>query len=145
MKYNPPIDAERIRPHYSNTLSNVEVLLTGHSHRAWPDLVEQAQLRPVKLAQIKLDHKWEAIFGEIIPKFQELVARRIGTGKPNHIANGENTHELVTRVLSCFPWDSRTRFVTTDSEFHSMRRQLSRLEEEGVNVAYVPTQGLLKL
>ena len=140
MKYNPPINAERIRPYYSNTLTNVEVLLTGHSHRAWPDLVEQAQLRPVKLAQIQLDHKWEAIFGEIIPKFQKLVAKRIGTDKPDHIANGENTHELVTRVLSCFPWDSRTRFVTTDSEFHSMRRQLNRLEEEGVNVAYVPTQ-----
>ena len=46
------------------------------------------------------------------------------------MALGQNTHELVTRWLSALPLRARRRLVTTDGEFHSLRRQVDRLAEE---------------
>jgi len=45
----------------------------------------------------------------------------------------------VVRWLSALPLRTRPRLVTTDGEFHTIRRQLRRLEEEGVEVVRVPT------
>ena len=45
-----------------------------------------------------------------------------------------NTHELVVRLLSALPLRTRPRLVTTDGEFHTIRRQLDRLAEEGLAV-----------
>ena len=129
MNYKPVIDPSKIRKHYSKTLKDNVVLLTAHSHQAWPDIIEQAQLKTVNAAFKNVDQKWNYLFGEVVPKFQRLVSERTGNKHPDLIANGENTHELVTRVLSCFPWDSRTRILTTDCEFHSVKRQLFRLQE----------------
>jgi selenocysteine lyase/cysteine desulfurase len=53
-------------------------------------------------------------------------------------ALGANTHELVVRLLSALPLRQRPRLVTTDGEFHSIRRQLDRLAEEGLEVVRVP-------
>ena len=50
-------------------------------------------------------------------------------------ALGSSTHELLVRFLSALPLRERPRLVTTDGEFHSMRRQLERLAEEGVGGA----------
>lgn len=137
--YNPPIDPQTVRPLYSKSLSSDKILMTGHSHRAWPDCAEEGQLWALQLAYDYADFKWDVISGEVIPKFQSLIAQRTGISDSSLIANGENTHELVTRVLSCFPWDNRTHIVTTTSEFHSLKRQLYRLQEEGVHVTYVAT------
>ncbi|MEJ2207301.1 MAG: aminotransferase class V-fold PLP-dependent enzyme, partial [Gemmatimonadota bacterium] len=50
-----------------------------------------------------------------------------------------NTHELVVRFLSALPWERRRSIVTTDAEFHSIRRQVDRLAETGrVEVVKVP-------
>jgi kynureninase len=139
MNYKPVIDAEELRKHYSKTLSSDRVLLTAHSHQAWPDIVEEAQLEAVRTAFKFVDLKWDYVFGELIPKFCHLISERAGIKNPELIANGENTHELVTRVLSCFKWDSSTNIVTTDSEFHSLKRQLYRLKEEGVKINFIPS------
>ena len=64
-------------------------------------------------------------------------------GKTNgggDIALGANTHELVVRLLSALPLLDRPRIVTTDGEFHTLRRQLARLEEEGIEVVRVAAQ-----
>jgi selenocysteine lyase/cysteine desulfurase len=50
------------------------------------------------------------------------------------IALGANTHELVVRWLSALPLRARPRILTTDGEFHSARRQLDRLAEEGLSI-----------
>ncbi|NIW35258.1 MAG: kynureninase, partial [Gemmatimonadetes bacterium] len=50
---------------------------------------------------------------------------------------GGNTHELVLRFLSALPLGQRPRVVTTDGEFHTIRRQLDRLAEEGLDVVKV--------
>jgi kynureninase len=39
---------------------------------------------------------------------------------------------LVIRLLSALPLHERRRIVTTDAEFHSVRRQLDRLAEDGL-------------
>ena len=49
------------------------------------------------------------------------------------IALAANTHELVVRLLSALPLRTRPRLVTTDGEFHTIRRQLDRLAEEGLD------------
>lgn len=66
-------------------------------------------------------------------------ARLLGDRAEN-IALGQNTHELVTRWLSALPLLNRPRIVTTDGEFHSLRRQVDRLAEEGVSVVNVPAR-----
>ncbi len=51
-----------------------------------------------------------------------------------------NTHELVLRFLSALPLRERPKLVTTDGEFHTLRRQLGRLAEEGLEVARLPAR-----
>lgn len=138
MQFKPPINPDEIRKYYSKTLSSGIIHLAAHSHRAWHNNMDEAQLQAVKIAHEHVDNKWNVIFGEAIPKFQKLIAERAGIDKPELIANGENTHELVTRLLSSFKWDSSTKVVTTDCEFHSLKRQLYRLKEEGVKIDFVP-------
>ena len=139
MNYNPIIDAHALRKHYSKTLRDDLIHLSAHSHRAWPDIIVEGQMQALELAFEMVDHKWGKVFGDIIPEFQKRVAKRIGTDRHDLIANGENTHELVYRLLSSFPLDSSTRIVTTNAEFYSLRRQLFRLQEASVDVEYVPT------
>jgi len=50
------------------------------------------------------------------------------------VALAPNTHELVLRFLSALPLRERPRLVSTDGEFHTLRRQLGRLGEEGLEV-----------
>jgi kynureninase len=61
------------------------------------------------------------------------------------MALGVSTHELVVRVLSALPLGTRRRLVTTDGEFHTIRRQLDRLEEEGLTVVRIPEAPLESL
>ncbi|MBI2378041.1 MAG: hypothetical protein HYV07_28830 [Deltaproteobacteria bacterium] len=140
---SPVADAEvdglalAIRPHYSRFLGlhQGEVLLTGHSHQAWPDVSREAQLRAWDDAAELVDEKWARVFGEIIPKLKSLVARRLGSSRPDDLAFGQNTHELVFRLLSCLP--TQPRVLTTPHEFHSLSRQLRRSEEAGARVLRV--------
>ena len=53
------------------------------------------------------------------------------------ISLGTSTHELVSKWLSALPLRKRPKLVTTDSEFHSARRSLQRLQEEGIEVRWI--------
>ncbi|MBO0841173.1 MAG: aminotransferase class V-fold PLP-dependent enzyme, partial [Sciscionella sp.] len=61
------------------------------------------------------------------------------------IALGANTHELVLKFLSCLDFRRRPKLVTTDGEFHSARRQLARLAEEGIELERVPARPVTTL
>jgi kynureninase len=63
--------------------------------------------------------------------------KRLLADDEGDIALGQNTHELLTRLLSALPLRPRPRLVTTDGEFHTIRRQLDRLPEEGIDVVKV--------
>ena len=121
------------------------MLLTGHSHQAWPDVARDALAACFDDAARLVDDKWgEAVFPRM-KRVGEGILARMGFDPGDDIAFGKSTHELVYRLMTCLPLAAGPRIVTTTSEFYSMRRQLLRLEEEGVRVAWVdahPRDGL---
>jgi kynureninase len=106
--------------------------LAAHSHHDWPDVTfvaqEQCWLDAARLA----GDKWDLVFGELIPRVQAGIARHLNLQDPSTIAVAPNTHEFLRRLLSCFRPDRPVRILTSDAEFHTARRQLARLEEDGL-------------
>ena len=122
--------------HYRRFRVADRLLLTGHSHQAWPDVGFEAQQRAWLVAAEYADDKWERAFAmadRVRRGFAGLLDDSDGA-----IALGANTHELVVRWLSALPLTRRPRLVTTTGEFHTIRRQLDRLAEEGIAVVKVP-------
>jgi kynureninase len=133
-----------LAPHYSRFRVSERLLLTGHSHQAWPDVGFDGQVEAWNDAAELVDDKWEratAKADEVRAGFARLLGARA-----DEIALGQNTHELVIRFLSALPLMKRPRLVTTDGEFHTIRRQLDRLAEarvlEIVKVAAGPADTL---
>ena len=125
-----------LAPHYRRFRVAERLLLTGHSHQAWPDVGFEAQQRAWLDAAEHVDDKWERAFAtadRVRRGFARLLDDADGA-----IALGANTHELVVRWLSALPLRHRPRLVTTTGEFHTIRRQLDRLAEEGIPVVKVP-------
>ena len=132
-------DARRLARHYSRFRVEERILLTGHSHQAWPDVAFDAHMQAWLDAAERVDGKWDvamAVADEVRQGYRRLLDDPDG-----HIALGQNTHELVTRYLSALPLRERPRLVTTDGEFHTVRRQLARLREEGLEVVRVGASG----
>ncbi len=135
--HSADFDTRAFRSAYSRFVTDQRILLSGHSHQAWPDVSRDAMLEAFDDAARFVDDKWgEAIF----PKMKTVgskILTRLGFADTDAITFGKSTHELVTRLLSCFPISSKPTVVTTTGEFHSLHRQLSRLSEEGVRVVWV--------
>jgi kynureninase len=129
-----------MKSHYTAFLRPGRILLTGHSHQAWPDVAREGQLEAFADAAAHVDDKW-ARAGEAADAVRAAVAARIG-GRREDVALAGSTHELVTRFLSALDWGRRRHLVTTAGEFHSMARQLDRLEEAGVEVTRVAVDPL---
>ncbi|HEX3235931.1 MAG TPA: hypothetical protein VHR41_17185 [Gemmatimonadales bacterium] len=125
-----------LAPHYSRFGVAQRLLLTGHSHQAWPDCALEGQVKAWEDAARYVDEKWEHALARA-ERVREGFARLLGDAGGG-IALGANTHELVVRLLSALPLGTRPRLVTTDGEFHSIRRQLDRLEEAGLTVVRIP-------
>jgi kynureninase len=133
-----------LAPHYSRFRVSERLLFTGHSHQAWPDVAFEAQQQAWLDAADLVDAKWEkaeAVAGEVRRGWRRLLHDDEGD-----IALGANTHELIVRWLSAIlpmfgsAAASPSTLVTTDGEFHTIRRQLDRLSEEGVIVTRVPAR-----
>lgn len=139
MSQAPPSAAELAR-HYSRFRVTERVLLTGHSHQAWPDVALEAQQRAWLEAAELVDDKWCAAFAvaeEVRAGFARLL-----DDPTSQIVLGQSTHELVARFLSALRLRERPRLVTTDAEFHTIRRLLDRLAEEGIEVVRVAADGV---
>ncbi|MGH3758621.1 kynureninase [Actinophytocola sp.] len=122
--------------HYGRFDVANRLLLTGHSHQAWPDVALHGQLEAFTDAAAAVDGKWERAFAKaerVREGFRALLDDPGGD-----IALAGSTHDLVVRFLSSMDIRRRPRLVTTDGEFHTLRRQLARLAEEGVEVVRVP-------
>jgi selenocysteine lyase/cysteine desulfurase len=126
-----------LAPDYAQFDVAHRLLLTGHSHQAWPDRARAGQLRAFEDAARWVDQKWEAAF-DAAQRVRAGFAALLGD-RPERIALGASTHELVVRLLSALPLRRRPRLLSTDGEFHTLRRQLDRLAEEGVEVVRVPS------
>ncbi|HEX6694306.1 MAG TPA: hypothetical protein VF035_06425, partial [Longimicrobiales bacterium] len=118
--------------HYTKFRVTERILLSGHSHQAWPDCGFDAQQQAWLDAANLVDDKWGAAF-ERADRVRKGYARLLGEPYAD-IALAENTHELIVRLLSALPVKKRQRILTTDGEFHSIRRQVDRLAEEGIPV-----------
>ena len=130
------INPEELAKHYTRFRVSERILLTGHSHQAWPDVAFEAQQQAWLDTAEHVDDVWDLAFqkaNEVRRGFARLL-----DDTPERIALAENTHELVVRFLSALPLRKRPQLVTTDGEFHTIRRQLDRLAEEGIEVIKVP-------
>lgn len=127
-----PIAALNLARHYSRFRVSERILLTGHSHQAWPDVAFDAQQRAWLDAAELVDDKWARAF-EMADRAR-AGWRRLLNDPQADIALGQNTHELIVRLLSAV---LPKKVITTDGEFHTIRRQVDRLTEAGVDVMKV--------
>jgi kynureninase len=125
-----------LAPHYARFRVDKRLLFTGHSHQAWPDSGLVGQLEAWTDAAEHVDEKWERAFAK---------AARVKKGFSGLLGDADgvytlaaSTHDLLVKWLSALDLRKRPRLVSTDGEFHSARRQLDRLAEEGVEVVRVP-------
>ncbi|TMP45941.1 kynureninase [Pseudoalteromonas citrea] len=133
--------ARQLQPYYQDFKVHERLLLSGHSHQAWPDVAKQGILECYQHAAEHIDDKWQFAFqkAERVKAFYASLL-----GEPSaQITLGSSTHELILRFLSdldCFkpPNKKPIRIVTTDGEFHSMRRQLNRLKDLNIDIQTLP-------
>ena len=115
--------------HYTRFRVAERLLLTGHSHQAWPDVAFEGQVEAWDDAATLVDEKWPRAT-EKADRVRRGYARLLGD-RGGVIALAQGTHDLLVKFLSAMPLRERPRLVTTDGEFHSIRRQLDRIAEEG--------------
>jgi kynureninase len=132
------IKPAELAKHYTRFRVTERILLTGHSHQAWPDVAFEAQQQAWLDAAELVDDAWDKAFekaNEVRRGFARLL-----DDSPDRIALAPNTHELVVRFLSALPLKKRPKLITTDGEFHTIRRQLDRLAEAGIEVVKVAAE-----
>ncbi len=125
-----------LAPHYARFGVDKRLLFTGHSHQAWPDCSLDGQVEAWADAAQLADEKWGRAFDKAA-RVQVGFARLLDDADGVYTL-APSTHDLIVRWLSALDLRSRPRLVTTDGEFHSVRRQLDRLAEEGIEVVRVP-------
>lgn len=102
----------------------------AHSHHLWPDASFEGQMQAWEDGVRLADVKWDRVFAEVIPEAQGHVASELGLERPGDVVFSSNTHDFLIRLWSA--WEGRPmRLLTTDGEFHSLRRQAARWEEAG--------------
>jgi selenocysteine lyase/cysteine desulfurase len=103
----------------------------AHSHHLWPDASFEGQVQAWNDAARLADRKWDKVMDEVWTEAQSHVARELGTNDPGAIVFSSNTHDFLIRLVTAAPRQAaQLRVLTTDSEFHSARRQFARWEEE---------------
>lgn len=111
----------------------------SHSHHYWPDVTRDAMLEYWDTSASFIDDKWNYFFETKIPMTQKLIANVLNLTEPQQISFAANTHEFVTRLLSCFG-NKKIKVLTTDSEFYSFDRQINRLKDLNfIDVIKIPT------
>ncbi|MEL7832474.1 aminotransferase class V-fold PLP-dependent enzyme [Fodinibius sp. N2] len=127
--------AQKLAPHYSQFDVSNRLLFTGHSHQAWPDVAREGLQEAFEVAASEIDNKWNPAFEKIETLRNYL--RNYYDDPDGMYCLGQNTHQLLVSWLSSFDLQQKPKIITTDSEFHSMARQLKRLKEEGVEIITV--------
>lgn len=125
----------KLSDHYKKFNVSERLLFTGHSHQAWPDCGFEAHKQAWEDAALFVDDKWEKAFAkaEVVKHgYQKILNDNSG-----FITLASNTHELLIRFLSALPLKQKPKLITTDGEFHTIRRQLDRLAEEGIKIVKV--------
>lgn len=136
----PDIDslAKKLAPHYSHFDVANRLLFTGHSHQAWPDVAREGQTEYFDVCAKHVDNKWDAAFEktEILRNY----LRDFYDDPDGFYCREESTHVLFVSWMSSLDLKNKPKIISTDGEFHSLFRQLHRLEEEGLEFVRVPVQ-----
>lgn len=131
-----------LQSHYSDFKVDSRILLSGHSHQAWPNVAKQGLLQSYNDAALHIDDKWQAAFKKA-DSVKRFYAHLLGE-PAGEITLGASTHELLLRFLSDLPQlkvknpHRAIKIITTDGEFHSMRRQLDRLQDINFIIEKIP-------
>lgn len=132
-----------LRDHYSRFRAADRLLLTGHSHQAWPDAALDGIAESFAVAANQVDRKWDGAMAKA-DEVRQAVAMWLHDPHAL-VALGPSVHDLLVRIFSSIGLlNSGTRapgkstVVTTDMEFHAASRQLRRLSEDGLTVEVVP-------
>lgn len=128
--------AQRLIPHYCHFDVANRLLFTGHSHQAWPDVAREGLAEYFDVCARMVDRKWEVAFEKTEVLRQYL--RTYYDDPDGFYCREESTHFLLVSLMSSFDLKKKPKIISTDAEFHSMFRQLRRLEEEGLEVVRVP-------
>jgi selenocysteine lyase/cysteine desulfurase len=113
----------------------------AHSHAYWPDATREAQIQLWDDAARLIDEKWSHVLGEVWPAVARGIARHLRLPDPATLVSAVNTHEFVNRLISALPLGRVPVIVTTDSEFHSFKRQTERLAEDSlIELVAVPAE-----
>ncbi|MFA7361149.1 MAG: kynureninase [Candidatus Kapaibacterium sp.] len=128
-------DVNPLSEHYKDFRVTERILLTGHSHQAQPDCSKEGILQCWKDASELADDKWKRVFAAA-DKFRLHISELLDDDKEN-IVFGQNTHDLILRFLSALDFKSRKKIITSDGEFHTIRRQLDRLNQGYLEVIKV--------
>lgn len=122
------------KPHFSffSKHKTQKLHFAAHSHHPWPDAVVEMHQRYTLDSARLTDEKWSMFYSEVLPKAQQFVAELIGDTQPDQVVFAGNTHEFILRLLSCLPTGRKLRVLSSDHEFYSFKRQMLRLEEDGL-------------
>jgi selenocysteine lyase/cysteine desulfurase len=113
----------------------------SHSHHYWPDVTRDAMIQYWEDSARLTDDKWSYFFSQKVPSVQRLISYNIKLSNPQNIVFAANTHEFVTRLISCFPVSKKIKILTTDSEFYSFDRQVNRLaQDQMIELCKIPTE-----
>ncbi len=121
--------------YYKDFMVTERILLTGHSHQALPDCAKDGIIQCWDDASELADDKWERVFAAA-DKFRIHIAELLNDDKEN-IVLAQNTHDLILRFLSALDFKNRKKIITTDGEFHTIRRQIDRLNQGYLEVIKV--------
>lgn len=129
--------------HYQHFNVANRLLFTGHSHQAWPDCGLEGQIQAWHDAANYVDSKWDKA-EEKAEQVRQGFAK-ILSDKNGDYALGQNTFDLVLRFITALPLRQKPKIVTTDKEFHSLRRLLARLSEESIEIVKVSVEPMTTL
>lgn len=135
--------AKSLQPHYSHFNVANRLLFTGHSHQAWPDAAFEGIQEYMRIVAEQVDKKWDLGFEKT--EIMRGYLRNYYDDPTGKFCREQNTHVLLVSWLSSLDLKNKPKILTTTGEFHSMYRQLRRLEEEGLEIVYLPHQDDQKL
>lgn len=124
-----------LQPHYSHFNVANRLLFTGHSHQAWPDVAFAGIQEYMRVVADRVDTKWDVGFEKT--EMMRNYLRDFYDDPDGYYCREQNTHVLLVSWLSCYDLKNKPKIITSTGEFHSMRRQLSRLDEEYLDVVEV--------
>lgn len=121
--------------HYRRFRVDERILLSGHSHQAWPDCAAEGLAEAFVAAADRVDGKWAVAFEKAERLRQRL--RILHDDPTGRYSLAPSTHDLLVKLLSGLDLANRPRIVTSSGEFLAARRQFARLEEVGFEIARV--------